>query len=59
MTRENAEKTANIILGVAGLAAALLVLRNPFLRRTAFKIGKTAVVAGGPLLLKKVAQGRV
>jgi hypothetical protein len=59
MTRENAEKTANIILGVAGLAAALLVLRNPFLRRTAFKIGKTAVVAGGPILLKKVAQGRV
>jgi hypothetical protein len=58
MTRENAEKTANIILGVAGVAAALLVLKNPFLRRTAFKIGRTALVAGGPVLLKKVVQGR-
>jgi hypothetical protein len=58
MTRENAEKTANVILGVAGVAAALLVLRNPFLRRTAFKIGRTALVAGGPVLLKKVVQGR-
>ena len=58
MTRQNAEKTANIILGVAGVAAALLVLKNPFLRRTAFKIGRTALVAGGPVLLKKVVQGR-
>ena len=58
MTRENAEKTANIILGVAGVAAALLVLRNRFLRQAAFKIGRTAIVAGGPVLLKKVMQGR-
>lgn len=53
MTRENAEKTANIILGVAGFAAALLILKNPFLRRTAFKIGRTALVAGGPILMKQ------
>ncbi|MEX2270979.1 MAG: hypothetical protein WD690_05890 [Vicinamibacterales bacterium] len=53
MTRENAEKTANIILGVAGFAAALLVLRVPVLRKTAFKLGRTALVAGGPWLAKE------
>ena len=55
MTRENAEKTANIILGIAGFAAAVLVLKNPFLRRTAFKLGRTAIVAGGPIIAKKAA----
>lgn len=58
MTRANAEKTANIILGVAGAAVALLVLTNPFLRRTAFKVGRTALVAGGPVLLKRMANRR-
>lgn len=53
MTRENAEKTANIILGVAGAAAALLVLRNTVLRRTALKLGRTALVAGGPWLARE------
>ena len=53
MTRENAEKTANIILGVAGFAVALVVLKNPALRRTAFKLGRTALLAGGPWLAKE------
>ena len=53
MTRANAEKTANIILGVAGMAAALLVLKNPMLRRAALKIGRTAIVAGGPLIARQ------
>jgi hypothetical protein len=53
MTRENAEKTANIILGVAGFAVALLVLKNPLLRKTAFKLGRTALVAGGPWLARE------
>ncbi|HUF24893.1 MAG TPA: hypothetical protein VMN81_12250 [Vicinamibacterales bacterium] len=53
MTRENAEKTANIILGVAGAAAALLMLRNSVLRRTALKLGRTAIVAGGPWLARE------
>ena len=53
MTRENAEKTANILLGVAGAAAALLVLRNSVLRRTALKLGRTALVAGGPWLARE------
>jgi hypothetical protein len=56
MTRANAEKTANIILGVAGAAVALVVLKNPFLRRTAWKIGRTALVAGGPMLLRQVGK---
>lgn len=55
MTRANAEKTANIILGVAGAAAALLVLRNSVLRRAAFKIGRTALVAGGPMIARQAA----
>ncbi|HEX6324760.1 MAG TPA: hypothetical protein VFZ36_13620 [Vicinamibacterales bacterium] len=53
MTRENAEKTANIILGVAGAAMALLVLRNSVLRRTALKLGRTALVAGGPWIARE------
>lgn len=53
MTRENAEKTANIIIGVAGVAAALLMLTNPLMRRTALKLGRTALVAGGPWLAKE------
>jgi len=56
MTRRNAERTANIILGVAGLAASLLVLRNAALRKTAFRLGRTAMVAGGPWLAKEAAQ---
>lgn len=55
MTRENAEKTANIILGVVGVAASLLVLRNSLLRKAAFKVGRTAVAAGGPWLAREAA----
>ena len=53
MTRENAEKTANIILGVAGFAAALVIFKNPLMRKTAFKLGRTALIAGGPWLAKE------
>lgn len=53
MTRENAERTANIIIGVLGVAASVLVLRNALLRKTALKLGRTALVAGGPWLAKE------
>lgn len=53
MTRQNAERTANIIIGVVGLAASVFVLRNAVLRKTALKLGKTAIVAGGPWLAKE------
>lgn len=56
MTRENAERTANIILGVAGAAIALLVLRNRAMRKAAFTLGRAAVVTGGPVLLKKIVK---
>ena len=47
MTRQNAERTANVIIGVLGIAASVLVLRNAVLRKTALKLGRTALVAGG------------
>lgn len=53
MTRQNAERTANIIIGVVGLAASVFVLRNAVLRKTAVKLGKTALVAGGPWLARE------
>jgi hypothetical protein len=53
MTRQNAERTANIIIGVVGLAASVFVLKNAVLRKTALKLGKTAIVAGGPWLAKE------
>jgi hypothetical protein len=56
VTRHNAERTANIIMGVVGLAASLFVLRNAALRKTAVKLGRTALVAGGPWLAREAAQ---
>ena len=56
MTRANAERTANIIMGVAGLAASVFVLRNAVLRKTALKLGRTALVAGGPWLAREATQ---
>lgn len=53
MTRQNAERTANIIIGVLGVAASVFVLRNALLRKTAMKLGRTAIVAGGPWLAKE------
>lgn len=56
MTRQNAERTANVIIGVLGLAASVLVLRNAVLRKTAMKLGRTALVAGGPWLAREASQ---
>lgn len=56
MTRQNAERTANVIIGVLGLAASVLVLRNAVLRKTALKLGRTALVAGGPWLAREASQ---
>ena len=56
MTRANAERTANIIMGVAGLVASVFVLRNAVLRKTALKLGRTALVAGGPWLAREASQ---
>ena len=56
MTRQNAERTANVIIGVLGLAASVLVLKNAVLRKTALKLGRTALVAGGPWLAREASQ---
>jgi hypothetical protein len=56
MTRQNAERTANIIIGVVGLAASVFVLRNAVLRKTALKLGRTALVAGGPWLAREATE---
>lgn len=56
MTRQNAERTANIIVGALGLVAAVFVMRNAVLRKTALKLGRSAIVAGGPWLAREAAQ---
>jgi len=56
MTRQNAERTANIIIGAVGIVAAVLVMRNAVLRKTAVKLGRSALVAGGPWLAREAAQ---
>lgn len=47
MTKENARLTANVILGVAGLAAAYVVLTTPPLRRLVFRAARVWLGAGG------------
>jgi hypothetical protein len=47
MTRKQAETTANVVLVAAGAAAAYAVLRNPKLRRLAWRIARQ--YASGPL----------
>ena len=47
MTEEQARKTANFVMAAAALGAAVLVLRNPKLRRLAWKLARE--YAGGPL----------
>jgi hypothetical protein len=48
MTEEQARKTANVVIAAAALGAAVLVLRNPRLRRMAWQIARQ-YVGGGPL----------
>ncbi len=47
MTEEQARKTANVVMAAAALGAAVLVLRNPKLRRLAWNLARQ--YAGGPL----------
>jgi hypothetical protein len=47
MTSANARTAANVVLGVAGVAAAYVVLTTPPLRRLAFKAAR--VWLGGAL----------
>ena len=50
MTRQQAEKTANILIGAAAVGAAFFVLRNPALRRMVWRLARTAIATTGPVL---------
>jgi hypothetical protein len=51
MTQEQAETVADIILAVAAIGAAVYVVRNPSLRRTAWRALRGAAAAAGPWLI--------
>jgi len=48
MSEEQAERVANILIGVAAFAAAYFILRTPPLRRMAWQLARTAIVTTGP-----------
>ena len=48
MTEHQAERTANILLGLAAAGAAYYILRTPKLRRLAWGLVRTAAVSTGP-----------
>ena len=45
MTESSADKVASIAIGVAAVGAAYYVLRNPHLRRVAWRLGVAALPA--------------
>jgi hypothetical protein len=49
MTKANARAAANVVLGVAGVAAAYVVLTTPSLRRLAFRAGRLWLGASVPM----------
>lgn len=51
MRQQQAEKAANIVIGLAALGAAYFILRSPSARRTARQVVKTALGAAGPWLV--------
>jgi hypothetical protein len=56
MTQEQAETVANALLGAAVAGAAYFILRDPRLRRTAFRAARTAIAAAGPWLMAQARQ---
>ena len=58
MTEPQAERIANILLGMAAAGAAFYILKTPSLRRMAWGLARTAVTAGGPAwLLSETRRG--
>jgi len=49
MTEERARTVANVVMAAAALGAAVIVLRSPGLRRTAWQLAR--YYATGPLLV--------
>ncbi len=48
MTQSSAEKFANVVMGVAAVAAAYYVLKTPQLRRIAWRLGVAALTGTIP-----------
>jgi hypothetical protein len=48
MTEHQAERIANVLLGLAAAGAAYYILKTPQLRRTAWGLVRTAAVSSGP-----------
>lgn len=48
MTEQQAERVANIVLGLAAAGAAYYILKTPQLRRIAWGLVRTAMVSSGP-----------
>jgi hypothetical protein len=51
MTEKQAEKVANILIGVAAAGAVFYILGNPSLRRLAWQMARTAAATSGPAWL--------
>ena len=51
MTERQAEKVANVLIGVALAGAAVYVLKTPALRRMAWGLARNALAGGGPAWL--------
>jgi hypothetical protein len=51
MTREKAEKVANVLAGIVAVGAAYYVLRDRALRRRLWQAATRAALASGPWLI--------
>jgi hypothetical protein len=51
MTEQQAERVANVVIGLAVAGAAYYVLKTPQLRRIAWRLLRTAVASSGPAWL--------
>ena len=51
MTREHAEKVANVLIGVAAASAVYFILKDPSLRRSAWQAARRVIAASGPWLV--------
>ncbi len=51
MTHNQAERLANIAIGVAAVGAAFYILKTPSLRRMAWGLARNAMAGSGPAWL--------
>jgi hypothetical protein len=51
MTERQAEKVANVVIGIAAAGAAVYILKTPALRRMAWGLARNALAGAGPAWL--------